>query len=61
MFLITVPHSRLFEYQLWLNQNYMIPLVDYMMYPVGIMEFNISFTKEFDLNRFIERWEHTLE
>lgn len=56
---ITVPNNHWFEYQTWLNQNYMYPIVDYKILPTSFGEIVVTFTKESDMNRFIERWDHT--
>lgn len=57
---ITIPATNWFQYQMWLNQNYMYPTTDYTMLPVSIDSVDLTFIRESDLNRFIERWEHTL-
>ena len=61
MYTIAIPYHRWFEYQLWLNQNFMYPLVDYRLYPTGIKEMNLTFVKEENYKWFQHRWGHTLE
>ena len=61
MYPITVPTLRWFEYQMWLTQNYMYPLINYYAHPDGWSTMLIEFNKESDRDRFEERWKHTLE
>ena len=56
MYKVTIKNHRWAEYQLWLNQNYMVPINDYRIYSVMSGETVISFTRPEDKRRFLERW-----
>ena len=61
MYQITVPAIKWFDYQMWLAQNYMYPVVNYFVYPDGWTTMVVDFIKESDRDRFEERWQHTFD
>ena len=59
MYPITVPISHWFDYQVWLAQNYMYPVVDYYAYPEDFFNMVLVFNRESDRQHFEQRWDNT--
>lgn len=61
MYPITVPMIYMFEYQAWLAQNYMYPVIHYVAYPDGWHNMVIQFTMQESRDKFEKKWKHTFE
>lgn len=53
---VTVPTTRSFEYTLYLNQNYIMPLVDYTVTTASISTVEYRFKRFDHFSQFTQRW-----